>query len=126
MAFYDGNLRSLKLAHENNEDSDVAYMVKRLTKDAAEVLECLEVQFMKMIKDLILVDPNELKKYDGEKHVARVFREEFNHEQLVNRSDNVVPLVIIGGHVAWEDEKFSKDLGQEQFGSSLNPRFHQI
>ena len=26
MAFYDGNLRSLKLAHENNEDSDVAYI----------------------------------------------------------------------------------------------------
>ena len=123
MAFYDGNLRSLKLAHENNEDSDVAYMVKRLTKDAAEVFGVSGGSIYENDKaDLILVDPNELKKYDGEKHVARVFREEFNHEQLVNRSDNVVPLVIIGGHVAWEDEKFSKDLGQEQFGELLKSK----
>ena len=123
MAFYDGNLRSLKLAHENNEDSDVAYMVKRLTKDAAEVFGVSGGSIYENDKaDLILVDPNELKKYDGEKHVARVFREEFNHEQLVNRSDNVVPLVVIGGHVAWEDEKFSKDLGQEQFGELLKSK----
>lgn len=36
MAFYDVNLRSLQLAAEGG-DKDVAYMVKRLTKDAADV-----------------------------------------------------------------------------------------
>ena len=36
MAFYDVNLRSLKLAAEGGE-GDVSYMVKRLTKDAADV-----------------------------------------------------------------------------------------
>ena len=78
MAFYDGNLRSLKLAHENNEDSDVAYMVKRLTKDAAEVFGVSGGSIYENDKaDLILVDPNELKKYDGEKHVARFSEKNF-------------------------------------------------
>ena len=36
MAFYDVNLRSLQLAAQGG-DSDVSYMVKRLTKDAADV-----------------------------------------------------------------------------------------
>ena len=101
MAFYDVNLRSLQLAAEGG-DKDVAYMVKRLTKDAADVFGVAGGTI-----------------YDGEQNVQRVHREEFQHEQLVNRSDGMVPFVMIGGHVAWENGQFTPDLGQKPMGRLL-------
>jgi len=87
MAFYDVNLRSLQLAAEGG-DKDVAYMVKRLTKDAADVFGVAGGTIYEGdIADLILIDPKKLENYDGEQNVQRVHREEFQHEQLVNRSD---------------------------------------
>ena len=119
MAFYDVNLRSLQLAAEGG-DKDVAYMVKRLTKDAADVFGVAGGTIYEGdIADLILIDPKQLQDYDGEKNVQRVHREEFQHEQLVNRSDDVVPLVMIGGHTAWENNSFASDLGQKPMGRLL-------
>ena len=120
MAFYDGNLRSLKLASETDDEGDVAYMVKRLTKDAADVFGVSGgTVYTNDVADLILVDPDVLQGYDGEQNVRRVFREEYQHEQLVNRSDDVVPLVMIGGKIAWENKCFSEDLGQKAYGRLL-------
>jgi N-acyl-D-aspartate/D-glutamate deacylase len=119
MAFYDVNLRSLKLAAEGG-DEDVSYMVKRLTKDAADVFGVSGGTIDQGdVADLILVDPEKLAEYDGEDNVQRVFREEYQHEQLVNRSDGVVPLVMIGGHTAWEADQFSEQLGRERMGRVL-------
>ena len=119
MAFYDVNLRSLQLAAEGG-DEDVAYMVKRLTKDAADVFGVAGGTIYEGdVADLILIDPKKLQDYDGEKNVQRVHREEFKHEQLVNRSDDVVPLVMIGGHTAWENNNFDSDLGQKPMGRLL-------
>ena len=119
MAFYDVNLRSLKLAAEGG-DGDVSYMVKRLTKDAADVFGVAGGTIHQGdIADLILIDPEQLANYDGESNVQRVHREEFQHEQLVNRSDSVVPLVMIGGHTAWENNNFASDLGQKPMGRLL-------
>ena len=119
MAFYDVNLRSLKLAAEGGE-GDVSYMVKRLTKDAADVFGVAGGTIHQGdIADLILIDPEQLANYDGESNVQRVYREEFQHEQLVNRSDSVVPLVMIGGHTAWENNNFASDLGQKPMGRLL-------
>ena len=119
MAFYDVNLRSLKLAAEGG-DGDVSYMVKRLTKDAADVFGVAGGTIHQGdIADLILVDPEQLANYDGESNVQRIHREEFQHEQLVNRSNNVVPLVMIGGHSAWENDNFASDLGQKPMGRLL-------
>ena len=119
MAFYDVNLRSLQLAAEGG-DKDVAYMVKRLTKDAADVFGVAGGTIYEGdIADLILIDPKKLQDYDGEQNVQRVHREEFQHEQLVNRSDDVVPLVMIGGHTAWENNNFASDLGQKPMGRLL-------
>ena len=119
MAFYDVNLRSLQLAAEGG-DEDVAYMVKRLTKDAADVFGVAGGTIYEGdVADLILIDPKKLQDYDGEKNVQRVHREEFQHEQLVNRSDDVVPLVMIGGHTAWENNNFDSDLGQKPMGRLL-------
>ena len=121
MAFYDVNLRALKLAAEGGE-ADASFMVKRLTKDAADVFGVSRgTIYQGDVADLILVDPKELSKYDGEAHIERIYREEFQHAQLVNRSDDVVPLVLIAGNVAWEANQFSADLGQRKFGSLLKP-----
>ncbi|OUS32550.1 N-acyl-D-glutamate deacylase [Gammaproteobacteria bacterium 45_16_T64] len=117
MAFYDVNLRSLKLAAQGG-DSDVAFMVKRLTRDPAEVFGIeggtIEVGDQ---ADVILIDPEQLQNYDGEANVERIYREEFKHEQLVNRSKSVVPLVMISGKIAWENEHFSADLGTQKMGN---------
>ena len=119
MAFYDVNLRSLKLAAQGG-DQDVSYMVKRLTKDAADVFG-VEGGTIDLgdVADLILVDPKKLAEYDGENSAQRIHREEFSHEQLVNRSDGVVELVMIGGHSAWENTQFAADLGEKPMGRLL-------
>ena len=121
MAFYDVNLRSLQLAAEGGE-GDTSYMVKRLTKDAAELFGVDRGSIYEGdVADLILVDPKQLANYDGEENVERIFREEYQHPQLVNRSNGVVPLVLINGKCAWSDNEFSKELGQERLGSLLKP-----
>ncbi len=121
MAFYDVNLRSLKLAYEGGEN-DLSFMVKRLTKDAADVFGVEGGTINEGdIADLILVDPQALMRYDGEENVQRVYRKEYNHDQLVNRSDGVVPLVLINGQVAWQDNQFGKTLGKTKMGRLLKP-----
>lgn len=119
MAFYDVNLRSLKLAYQGGE-KDLSYMVKRLTKDAADVFG-VEGGSIDVgdAADVILIDPKALSQYEGEQSVHRVYREEFQHPQLVNRSDNVVPLVMVGGQKAWQANEFSPDLGRKKMGQVL-------
>lgn len=119
MAFYDVNLRSLKLASSGG-DKDLTYIVKRLTKDAADLFGVKAGTINEGdVADLILVDPQQLANYDGEANVIRQFRTEYNHEQLVNRSDGVVPLVMIGGNIAWENDDFSSELGEKPMGKLL-------
>jgi len=124
MAFYDVNLRSLKLAALGGE-SDVSYMVKRLTKDAANLFGVDGGSINLGDKaDLILIDPKQLMDYDGENSAQRIYREEFKHNQLVNRSNQVVSLVMIAGHTAWEDDEFSSELGKKPMGRLLRPVNH--
>lgn len=120
MAFYDCNLRALKLAAEGS-DADIAYMVRRLTRDAADVFGVkggrIEVGDQ---ADVILIDPQKLSAYDGEAGVVRQHRADFDHEQLVNRSDAVVPTVMIAGEVIWQDDRFVETAGQRRFGRLLH------
>ncbi|MFN2361566.1 MAG: amidohydrolase family protein [Marinobacter sp.] len=123
MAFYDGNLRALKLASDGG-DMDVAYMVRRLTRDPARVFGVkggsIEVGDQ---ADLILVNPSALRRMDHNNTVKRQYREEFRHEQLVNRTDGVVPLVMIAGHPAWHGTDFDESLGQQKMGTVLDTTF---
>ena len=119
MAFYDGNLRSLQMAATGGY-ADLSYMVKRLTKDAAEVFGVEGgTIYLGDVADLILIDPVQLAAYDGEHSVARIYREEFQTQQLVNRSDGVVKLVMIGGQTAYENNAFSSSLGLKPMGRLL-------
>jgi len=119
MAFYDCNLRALQFAKEGG-DKDVAYMVRRLTRDVSEIFGIkagtLETG---ADADITIIDPKTLERYDGEANVERIYREEFEHEQLVNRSDDVVVATIIGGKIAWNNNGFTKKLNVEKFGRVL-------
>lgn len=119
MAFYDVNLRSLKLAAQGG-DADVSYMVKRLTKDPADIFGVKAgTIYVGDAADLILIDPDKLMAHDGEACVQRRYREEFNHEQLVNRPEGVVTSVVIGGKLAWQNDEPTEFLGKEAFGRLL-------
>jgi N-acyl-D-aspartate/D-glutamate deacylase len=123
MAFYDCNLRALKIAAQGG-DQDVAYMVKRLTRDAADVFGVnggrIEIGDQ---ADLILINPKALMLHDGESSAVRQYREALQHEQLVNRSDGVVDMVMIAGKVAWEKDDFTQAVGQQKFGRVLPGRW---
>ncbi|TGN40185.1 N-acyl-D-amino-acid deacylase family protein [Marinobacter confluentis] len=123
MAFYDGNLRALKLASDGG-DEDVAYMVRRLTSDPARVFGVKGGSInVGDQADLILIDPSALRRLDHNNTVKRQYREEFQHEQLVNRTDGVVPLVMIAGHAAWNGDDFEQDLGNTRMGKVLETTF---
>ncbi|WP_373086835.1 hypothetical protein [Zhongshania sp.] len=68
---------------------------------------------------LTLVGPKALANYDGEEHVVRQFRAEYNHEQLVNHSGGVVLLVMIAGYVAWARDDFASQFGRKPVGHLL-------
>ena len=119
MAFYDCNLRALKLAQQGG-NKDVSYMVKRLTRDVSEIFGVQAGSInIGNHADITIVNPAKLAKYDGEANVQRIYREEFEHEQLVNRSDDVVTATIIGGNIAWEKDSFSNHLNQKKYGRVL-------
>ena len=95
-------------------------MVKRLTKDPADIFGVKAgTIYVGDAADLILIDPDKLMSHDGEACVQRRYREEFNHEQLVNRPEGVVTSVVIGGKVAWQNDKPTEALGKEAFGRLL-------
>ncbi len=119
MAFYDCNLRALKLAQQGGH-KDVSYMVKRLTHDVSDLFGVQAGSIdVGDPADITIVNPENLSTYDGEANVQRIYRKEFEHEQLVNRSDDVVTATIIGGSVAWQKDQFSKDLNHKKYGRVL-------
>jgi len=122
MAFYDGNLRCLKMAQEEGIER-VATQVRRLTREPAEFLG-IGVGRIDVgdTADLAIVDPEALRRYDSESRMQFIWREDYPHEQLVNRSDGVVPMVFIGGRLAWNGDAFSEGFGRNRFGRALRHR----
>ena len=123
MAFYDGNLRCLKMAQEEGLER-VATQVRRLTREPAEFLG-IDVGRIDVgdVADLAIVDPEALRRYDSESRMQFVWREDYPHEQLVNRSDGVVRMVFVGGRLAWDGRAFVDELGgSSRFGRALRHR----
>ena len=124
MAFYDGNLRMLKIAQEDGV-SRVATAVRRLTSEPAEFFGLdagrLEVG---AAADIAVVDPQALKRWDPERTVEYVWRDCFEHHQLVNRPDGVVSAVVVGGKLLWRDGAYLPVFGVESAGRVLLHREH--
>ena len=119
LAFFDGNLLTLQIAARESLEM-VAKAVRRLTREPAEFFGVdagrLEVGAQ---ADLVLIDPEALSTYDTDANRRMVYRDIFEHEQLVNRSDGVVTAVYIAGEQVWDGVDVLPALGQRRLGRAL-------
>lgn len=126
MAFYDGNLRTLKIAQEDGE-ARVAQGVRRLTREPAEFLGIdagrLEVGAR---ADLVLIDPDRLRTWNPEESYRYIWRDRFEHQQMVNRPQGVVAGVMVAGRMAWRDGEPVTDSGGTRFGRVMLDRVHEL
>ena len=120
MAFFDSNLMSLKLAKEQGEDV-VAKVVKRLTKDPADTFG-LDAGSLAIGSraDMVLVNPEAFDGWEPDQTRELVYREIFEHEQMVNRPVGIVDSVYISGELAWVGESGAGEaLGAKPLGRYL-------
>ena len=125
MAFYDGNLRMLKIAQQRGLPR-VAHAVQRLTAEPAEFFG-LDVGRIAVgaAADLALIDPAALERWQPERTVEYVWRECFAHHQLVNRPTGVVRAVAVGGRLLWRDGAYLPAFGVEAAGRVLRHVEHE-
>lgn len=55
----------------------------------------------------------------GEKNTIRIWREDLQNDQLVNRSDGVVKKVFIRGEEVWTGEGFTPAFEKKKLGRVL-------
>ena len=122
LAFYDGNLLTLKIAAEDSL-ARVAQAVHRLTQAPARFFG-IDAGSMAVgaRADLVVIDPAALACYDSDAGRALIWREDLQARQLVNRSDGVVSDVFIAGKPAWEAGAAGAALGTRRLGSPLTFR----
>lgn len=119
LAFFDGNLLTLQVAQRQSLER-VAQAVRRLTREPAEFFGVDAGRLEAGARaDLVLVDPEALRTYDTDANRRMVYREIFEHEQLVNRSDGVVAGVWIAGERVWDGHDFTPALGTTPLGRPL-------
>ena len=119
MAFFDGNLRALKIGLEDSEQG-FSHMLKRLTREPAEFFG-LDVGGLEVgaRADLVLFDPQRLATYDGEASVQYTYRESFDCHQLVNRAEGHVKGVFVSGEQIWSEQGATSLLGTQRLGGAL-------
>jgi N-acyl-D-aspartate/D-glutamate deacylase len=119
MAFFDANLMSLKLAQQHGLDT-VGRMVRRLTREPAEFFG-LDVGTLDIgaQADITLIDPERLRDWDCNDTREYIYRDLFEHHQLVNRPQGIVRQVFIHGESVWEDDAFTPVLGSRPLGRAL-------
>lgn len=123
LAFYDVNLRALKIAMDAKGEEGAAFMVKRLTRDAAEVfgLDTGSIELGAQA-DIVLIDPKALARHDGEANTVRIWRDTLQNDQLVCRSDGVVRGVFIRGEEVWDGAAFMPAFERKKLGRVLKAR----
>lgn len=125
MAFFDGNLRTLKIAQEDGVER-VGQAVRRLTREPAEFLGIDAGRLEPgAAADLVLIDPERLAAWDPEKSYRFIWRDCFEARQLVNRPEGVVAGVMIGGRMAWQDGEYTREFGEKRFGRLMLNRSHE-
>jgi N-acyl-D-aspartate/D-glutamate deacylase len=122
LAFFDGNLLTLQIAQRRSLER-VALAVRKLTRDPADFFG-LDVGRIDVgdNADLTLVDPDALRGYDTDANRRMVYRDVLGAEQLVNRSDGVVPAVFIAGERVWDGQRTTPALGARKLGRGLRFR----
>lgn len=119
MAFFDANLMSLKLAQQQGMET-VALMVRRLTREPAAFFG-LDVGTLDIgaQADLVLIDPEALRAWDCNDTRAYIYRDLFEHQQMVNRPEGIVRQVFIRGEAVWEAGDYTPVLGSRPLGRTL-------
>lgn len=120
LAFFDANLMSLKLAQEKGLNT-VSQVIKRLTREPADFfgLDCGRLE-PGARADLVLLDPTTLADWDSNDQRQLIYRDIFQHQQMVNRSDNVVKQVFIAGESVWKEGQATELLGKKPLGRFLS------
>jgi hypothetical protein len=122
LAFFDGNLLTLQMAQRRSLER-VAHAVQRLTREPAEFFGIDAGRIDPGAQaDIVLVNPDALRTYDTDANRRMVYRDIFEHEQLVNRSDGVVSAVFIAGEQVWDGREFGPALGVRKLGRPLTAR----
>jgi len=126
LAFFDGNLVSLRIAKAEGLDQ-VAHMIHRLTAEPADFFG-LDAGRLAVGEraDIAVIDPANLDGWDWQSTVTYIYREEFQHHQLVNRPPNVVQHTMVNGEFAWRDGQAGAALGEKPLGRVMRHRDHQI
>lgn len=120
MAFFDANLMSLKLADQRSPQT-VATVVRRLTSEPAAFFGLEGVGRLELgaQADLAIIDPEALRQWDDVSNRQLVYRDLFEHQQMVSRSDGVVTHTFINGEAVWCDGEFTAALGSRPLGRAL-------
>ena len=125
LAFYDGNLRTLKFAQEDGLEQ-VSNAIHRLTQAPARFFGLNTGVLEEGAQaDIVVVDPAPLQRWDPEQTYEVIWRDLFSSKQVVNRPVGVVTHVMVGGKSAWDDGQFTADLGQVPFGRLMLAADHQ-
>jgi N-acyl-D-aspartate/D-glutamate deacylase len=119
MAFFDANLSALRLAQARGLET-VSKLVRRLTAEPAAFFG-LDVGSLEIgaQADIVLIDPDALQGHDCDESRQLVYRDLFEHQQMVSRSDGVVSRVLIRGETVWADNDFAPALGSKPLGRAL-------
>lgn len=125
MAFYDGNLRTLKLAAAESQ-ACLAEQIKRMTSEPADFFG-LDVGRIESgaQADILVVDPQALQAYTPADCVQYIYRDAFDHHQMVNRVPDVVKHVMVAGTLAWSGDDFTAEFGNQRFGRALRNKQHE-
>jgi N-acyl-D-aspartate/D-glutamate deacylase len=126
MAFYDGNLRTLKIAQADG-DAAVALAVHRHTQMPAEFFGLnVGVVAVGAQADLCIVDPQALQRWDPNQTYGVIERAEFDCKQMVNRPPGVVTQVLVAGQLAWSEGAYTAVVGKERLGRVLRAKEHPM
>ncbi len=119
MAFFDANLNSLKLAQQKSLET-VSTIVKRLTSEPAAFFG-LDVGTLELgdQADITMIDPEALRHWDDLSGRELIYRELFEHQQMVSRSDGVVTHTFINGEAVWRNGDHTEALGTKTLGRAL-------
>lgn len=119
MAFFDGNLQTLRFAQQRSIGR-VAEAVKKLTRDPANFfgIDAGSIDTGRQA-DVAVIDPAALSSYDTDRKRELVYRDVLQEKQLVNRSDGVVDAVFIKGTQVWSRDHTLEALGTQKLGRPL-------
>ncbi|MFW7269713.1 N-acyl-D-amino-acid deacylase family protein [Gluconacetobacter sp. Hr-1-5] len=126
IGFYDGNLRTLKIAQWEGL-AQVSRAVHRLTALPAAFFGInAGVARVDAQADLCVIDPAALERWNPEKTYHFLHRSQLGCRQVVNRPVGVVRNVMIGGRIVWEGDRYADGFGERAYGRVMRAKDHPL